>query len=455
MPIQSRNPATEEIMRTFDELTESDLQLKLEKASSTFSIWKNSSIQERAEHLRKLAATLEQNKDIAAKAATLEVGQPISAAKNEIDKCILLCNYYADNLGFFLISETVKTEAHESYITYEPMGVILGIAPWNFPYWMALRFIIPTISAGNTVVLKHASNVPESAQVIEYLLLKAGFPEGVMQTLLVSSDKVASLIENPVIKGVSFAGSETAGSIVASQSAKAVKKSLLELGGNDAFIVLPDANLEIAAKVLVDNRLRNAGQACNSPKRTLIPDTQHDQFLSLVLKEVEKTNVGDPLDEKTDMGPLSSQNALEHVHSQVEKSIQSGAKLEKGGKRINRTGFFYEPTILSNVKPGMPVFDEEVFGPVIAITTYSSIEEAIQLANKTKYGLGASLWTENAAEAKQYIPLLETGNVFINQPVRSDVRLPFGGTKHSGYGRELGAFGIKEFMNVKSVVIKG
>lgn len=454
MAIVSRNPANGMVNAEFSELSDVEIQIKLEKAHSAFSSWKISSYEERNILLCSLAEKLIKNKEKIADIITSEIGQPIKSVYGEIEKCAATANYYEGNLQEFLKDEVVQTEASVSKVVFEPLGVILGIAPWNFPFWMAFRFIIPTIAAGNTVLLKHSSNVPLSAMEIERIILEAGFPEGVMQTLLVGSGKVEQIISNDIVKAVSFAGSKNAGAVVASAAGANIKKSLLELGGSDPFIVFPDADLMTCSKTLVDGRLRNAGQACNSPKRLFVHESIYSEYLELIKERLSITKMGDPFKLDTEIGPISTEKGIIEVESQVSDSIHKGAVLEMGGKRLAGEGYFFEPTILSNVAPGMRVFDEEVFGPVIVITKFSDTEELIKLANMSEYGLGASIWTNNMELVKDLIPKLETGNVFVNQAVRSDPRLPYGGAKKSGYGRELGSFGIKEFTNIKTVVIK-
>jgi len=454
MAIATTNPATEELIKEYSEISEEDLQQKIELSKKAFATWKDSSCEERNRLLTNLADILIERKEELAKSATLEIGQPIKSVYSEIEKSSLLARYYEGNISEFLKDEVIETEAMASYVKYEPLGTILGIAPWNFPFWMAFRFIIPTISAGNTVLLKHSSNVPQSALLIEEVMTQAGFPKGVFQTLLVSSGRVESIIRDPRVNGVSFSGSENAGSKVSAIAGSEIKKSLLELGGSDAFIILKDADIESTVNTLVDNRLRNAGQACNSPKRVFVQEDIYTQFIKLAKERLAKVKMGDPFDLTTEIGPVATEQGLNEVQRQVLESIEKGAKLEVGGNRAKGKGYFFEPTIVSNVRPGMPLFDEEVFGPVLAVCKFTTMQEAIELANNTKYGLGASIWTKDINYAKQFIPKFEVANVFINQPVRSDPRLPYGGIKRSGFGRELSYFGIREFTNIKTVVIK-
>ncbi|RMD77381.1 NAD-dependent succinate-semialdehyde dehydrogenase [Candidatus Dojkabacteria bacterium] len=449
----SKNPFTGVINAQFDDLADIEIQRRLEKAQMAFENWKNTDFEYRNNLLSKLSEKLIENKSSLANIITDEIGQPIKASLSEIEKCAKTALYYEGKIEDFLRPDSVKTESNESMVVYEPLGVILGIVPWNFPFWMAFRFIIPTISAGNVVVIKHASNVPISAIKIEELMLEAGFPEGVVQTLLIGSNKVEQVIKNQIIKAISFSGSAEAGSIVASAAAREIKKSVLELGGSDPFIVFPDANLDTCSASLVEGRMRNSGQACNSPKRVFVHKQIEKAFVQLVAEKLSNIKMGDPKDPNTEVGPIATEKGLEILERQVSESISMGAKLIVGGKRANLQGLFFEPTILTNVQPNMPVFDQEIFGPVIAITTFEDIEQLITLSNQSEYGLGASIWTKDIEVAKLLIPKIEAGNVFINQLVRSDPRLPYGGIKKSGYGRELGSYGIKEFTNVKTIVV--
>lgn len=454
MAILSKNPANGSINATFEDITDDVISLKIDIAQKTFQSWRKSDYKSREEMLCKLGDVLIENKEKIAHTITSEIGQPIKAVYGEIEKCAATAKYYEGKIEQFLKDEFVDTEASLSKVSYEPLGVIFGISPWNFPFWMAFRFIIPTIAAGNTVLLKHASNVPLSAMLIEEMMIKAGFPEGVMQTLLIGSSKVENIIKDSRIRGVSFAGSKGAGAKVAGLAGNNIKKSLLELGGSDPFIVFPDGDLMTCSKNLVDGRLRNAGQACNSPKRVFVHKDIFEMYVELVINRLKEVKMGDPIETDTEVGPISTEAGLKEVEEQVKDAISKGANLLLGGKKVEGDGLFFEPTIITNALPGMRIFDEEVFGPVISITAFSSEDEVIELANKSEYGLGASIWTSNIEMAKNMIPRIEAGNVFVNQAVRSDPRLPYGGIKNSGYGRELGSFGIKEFTNIKTVVIK-
>lgn len=454
MSMVSKNPANGLINGVFDDISDNDINQKIELANKIFYKWKNTDYKTREELLCKLGDVLIENKNKIAHTITSEIGQPIKSVFAEIEKCAATAKYYEGNIEQFLKDEIIKTEASLSKVKYEPLGVILGIAPWNFPFWMAFRFIIPTIAAGNTVLLKHASNVPFCAMLIEEMMSKAGFPEGVMQTLLIGSSKIKNIIKDSRIRGVSFAGSKKAGAEVAGLAGNNIKKSLLELGGSDPFIVFPDADLITCSKTLVEGRLRNAGQACNSPKRVFVHTEIFEMYLKLVIDKMKQVKMGDPTEEDTEVGPISTETGLKEVEDQVKDAVSKGANLLLGGKKVDGSGLFFEPTLLTDVVPGMRVFDEEVFGPVVSITSFSGEDEVIELANKSEYGLGVSIWTSNIEMAKNLIPRIEAGNVFVNQAVRSDPRLPYGGIKNSGYGRELGSFGIKEFTNIKTVVIK-
>jgi succinate-semialdehyde dehydrogenase/glutarate-semialdehyde dehydrogenase len=376
--------------------------------------------------------------------------KPISQAIAEVEKCALLCNYYFENAELFLVTKSIKTEATESFVTFEPLGVILGVMPWNFPFWQVFRFAVPTIIAGNTVVVKHASNVPKSANLIQEIFEKAGFPKACYQDLPISSSEVANIIANPIIKAVSLTGSEQAGIAVATEAGKHLKKCVLELGGSNAFIILEDANLDKAVATAVNARMQNAGQSCIAAKRFLVHEDIEEEFVAKFKVAIQNLKTGNPLDKETQIGSLARLDLAEELDVQVQKSIQMGAQLILGGKRNNA---FYEPTILTNVTPQMPVFFEETFGPVAAIITFKTIEETIELSNESQFGLGVSIFTQDIDFIKTKISAFNEGAVFINEMVKSDPRLPFGGIKKSGYGRELAEDGIKEFVNVKTVVI--
>lgn len=426
------------------------MQHLLKVSENTQLSWRNLSIQNRISFLPQLAQLLLENKEAYATCITTEMHKPISQAIAEVEKCALLCNYYHENAETFLATKNIHTEASESFVTNEPLGVILGVMPWNFPFWQVFRFAVPTIIAGNTVVVKHASNVPKSAELIQAIFEQASFPKGCYQDLPIPSSEVANIIANPIIKAVSLTGSEQAGIAVATEAGKHLKKCVLELGGSNAFIILEDANLEKAVATAVNARMQNAGQSCIAAKRFLVHENIAEEFIDKFKVAIQNLKTGNPLDKETQIGSLARVDLAKELEVQVQKSIEMGAKLIVGG---NRKDAFYEPTILTHVITEMPVFNEETFGPVAAIITFKTIEEAIKLSNQSKFGLGVSIFTQDIDFIKTKISSFNEGAVFINEMVKSDPRLPFGGIKKSGYGRELAEDGIKEFVNVKTVVI--
>ncbi|MGG7033830.1 MAG: NAD-dependent succinate-semialdehyde dehydrogenase [Flavobacterium sp.] len=426
------------------------MQTKLTHAQQAFQYWKTTTFKERTELLLKLKDVLAEHRIRYATLITQEMGKPITQSLAEIDKCGLLCEYYAQNSESFLQSKHIKTDAQESFVCYEPLGVLLGVMPWNFPFWQVFRFAVPAIMAGNTVVVKHASNVPQSAEAIESLFLESGFPTGIYQNLHIPSDKVAEVIANPIIKAVSLTGSEQAGSVVAAQAGKYLKKSLLELGGSNAFIVCEDADLDKTVSIAVNARMQNAGQSCIAAKRFLVHENIYDQFLERFKTAISQLKTGDPMNPETQIGSLARIDLAEELERQVQKSVEMGAQIILGGKR---NGAFYEPTILAQITPEMPVFKEETFGPVVALLSFSTLDEAIALSNQSDFGLGVSIFTTDISQIKTRIHEFNEGAVFINDLVKSDPRLPFGGIKKSGYGRELAKEGILEFVNTKTVVI--
>lgn len=455
MAIQSKNPATEEVLKTFEEISDEELERKLSVASETFKNWKKTSFKERADLMRKLGEYLRSHTEELSRLQMLEMGKTMKSGPVGIDKCASLCDYYADNAESILSAEILHTDKKEQYVEFDPLGVVLAVMPWNFPFWQVYRFAVPAIMAGNVGILKHASNVPQCAEAIEESFRIAGFPEGIFQNLFLSSSRVEGVIRDDRVVAVSLTGSEKAGSEVASVAAKEIKKAVLELGGSDPFVVFADADINESAKFAVMSRLQNnVGQSCISAKRFIIEESIKEEFTKKVVEEFSKLSVGDPSDKDTDVGPLATKQILEEVEKQVELSVSLGAKVAYGGARREGNGYFYLPTVLTNVKKGMPVYDEEVFGPVLPIILFKNEEEAIQIANDTRYGLGASIFTSDIVKAKRIIPLIEAGNVCINDMVKSDPRTPFGGVKRSGYGRELSDYGIKEFVNIKNVWIK-
>ncbi len=445
------NPFNETFLSEYQYITDIQAISYCEVCKRNFNIWKTYTLHERLKLIKKLIYTLSKDKQKLAKQCTLEMGKPIKQSVAEVEKCILLCEYYLDNALSFLSPRTIKTDGTESFVTFEPLGVILGVMPWNFPYWQVFRFAIPAIIAGNTVVLKHASNVAGCAILLEEIFTEAGFPEGTYKNLLISGEQVANIIDLPYIKGVSLTGSEKAGASVATRAAGNIKKSVLELGGSNAFILLEDADIEKAVATAVTARMQNVGQSCIAAKRFIVHQSIYDTFIEKFKIAIENLKTGNPMDEATDIGPLARVDLAEEIEKQVVKSVEMGAKIVIGGKRDRA---FYTPTIMTNITTDMPVFKEEIFGPVAPVIPFDTFEEAVELSNDTEFGLGVTIFTQDVESIKQKIHLFEEGAVFINALVKSDPALPFGGVKKSGYGRELAENGIKEFVNVKTVYIK-
>ena len=450
MPLQSINPATEEIIATYDEFSSAQIGEALAAASDAFPLWRATPFAERAQLMRAAAATLRDDKTRLATLITTEMGKPITEAEAEIEKCAWNCEYYAENAERFLADEAIATDARQSYVQFEPLGVVLAIMPWNFPFWQVIRFAAPTLMAGNTAVLKHASNVSGCALAIEDVFRKSGFPEGVFRTVLVSGSGVAGLIGDPRVRAVTLTGSDATGMSVASAAGRALKKTVLELGGSDPFIVLSDADLEAAAQTAARSRSFNSGQSCICAKRFMVVADVADEFEERFCAALASFKVGDPMDKATQVGPLARADLREALQKQVERSIEMGAKVLMGGKPREGRGFYYEPTVVTNLAPDMPVFKEETFGPVAAVVRARDTAQAIRMANHSVYGLGANLWTGDIDKGKELARQIEAGAVFINGMVASDPRLPFGGVKRSGYGRELSSFGIREFVNIKT-----
>lgn len=454
MPIATINPATGETLKSFDELTEQQLEQKLQLAASAFRTHKATSFAERAERLLQAATILEADKTKFARLMTTEMGKPIKGAISEVEKCALVCRYYAENGERHLADEIVETNATRSYIHFQPMGPVLAVMPWNFPFWQVFRFAAPALMAGNVGLLKHASNVPQCALAIEAIFLRAGFPEGVFQTLLIGAKMVEQVINDSRVVAATLTGSEPAGRSVASAAGKQIKKTVLELGGSDAFIVMQSARLDEAVNTAVKARTINSGQSCIAAKRFIVASEIYPEFERQFVEEMKALRVGDPMQEATDIGPLATEQILKDVSDQVQTSVAAGALVLTGGQKMKRPGNFYEPTVLANIPADSPASCEEVFGPVAMLFRVGTIDEAIALANNTSFGLGAAAWTNDATEKQRFIEELEAGSVFINGMVASDPRLPFGGIKNSGYGRELGEFGIREFVNIKTIWIK-
>lgn len=448
------NPATGELIRDYPEMPGEEVVRRLATAADAFALWRHNSFSERTARLHALAAALRQRKEELALLITDEMGKPVVQSEAEIEKCAWVCDYYVEHGPRMLADTPVETDALRSYIRYEPLGPVLAVMPWNFPFWQVFRFAAPAVVAGNVAVLKHASNVPGCALAIEDLFRQAEFMPGVMTSLLVPSSRVEDLIANPHVRAVTLTGSEQAGSRVASLAGREIKKTVLELGGSDPFIILSDADPELAAAMALDARMINTGQSCIAAKRFVVEEPLAGRFEEALVEKVEALAVGDPRDRQTQIGPLAREDLLSELDRLVSKSLAAGASLRVGGRRLDRPGYFYAPTVLGDVHPGMPVFDEETFGPVIAVTRAADRQQAIELANRSRYGLGATVLAHDVEEAQRSIvPAIEAGAVFVNGPVKSDPRLPFGGIKHSGYGRELAEFGIREFVNVKTVWI--
>ncbi|HJU64075.1 MAG TPA: NAD-dependent succinate-semialdehyde dehydrogenase, partial [Gemmatimonadaceae bacterium] len=454
MGIASINPATGAQLRAFDELSAEAMESKIALAAGTFAVVQRTSFADRARWLLRAAELLESEKAELGRLMTLEMGKPIAAAREEAAKCAWVCRYYAEHAERILGERRVPTDARDSYVMYQPMGVVLAIMPWNFPFWQVFRFAAPALMAGNVALLKHASNVPQCALAIEDLLLRSGAPAGVFQALLIGSSRVAPLLRDPRIAAVTLTGSEGAGRSVGKEAGESLKKSVLELGGSDAFVVMPSAHLAVAARTAVKARTINNGQSCIAAKRFIVHDAVADEFERRFVAGMEALRVGDPMDEHTDIGPLATADILRDVDQQVRSSVAAGATVLTGGRRLGGTGNYYAPTALTAVPPEAPAYREEVFGPVATLFRVRDATAAIALANDTTFGLGASAWTNDAAEQERFVRELQAGLVFVNGMVASDPRLPFGGVKHSGYGRELSEEGIREFVNVKTVVIQ-
>jgi succinate-semialdehyde dehydrogenase/glutarate-semialdehyde dehydrogenase len=454
MGIASTNPATGELLKTFTPLTDVQLAVKLELAAKTFSVYRSTSFAYRAERMLKAAEILEGEKESFGRLMSLEMGKPIRAAIDEAAKSAWACRYYLENAERFLSDETIETNANRSFVRYQPLGPVLAIMPWNYPFWQVIRFAAPALMAGNVGLLKHASNVPQSALAVEDVFLRAGFPPGVFQTLLIGAAKVDTVLSDPRIMAATLTGSEGAGIQIGISAAKRIKKVVLELGGSDPFIVMASANLEEAVATAVKARVANNGQSCIAAKRFIVEDSVADVFERELVRRMNALRVGDPLDPKTELGPLASAEAVRDLHDNVQKSIDAGARLLTGGKPLPGPGHFYPPTVLTDIPRNSPAYNEEFFGPVASVFRVKDADEAIRIANDTRFGLGASVWTKDFAERDRFIEELEAGMVFINKMVASDPRVPFGGVKQSGFGRELGVFGIREFTNIKTVWIE-
>jgi succinate-semialdehyde dehydrogenase / glutarate-semialdehyde dehydrogenase len=454
MAIATTNPATGEVLETFAPLSPSQIETKIALAASTFQRYRKTSFAERAAKLIRVAEILEEDKDECARLMTLEMGKPLKAAVGEAMKCATGCRYYAEHAEDFLADEVVETGAKRSFVRYLPMGPILAIMPWNFPFWQVFRFVAPALMAGNVGLLKHASNVPQCALKIEEIIRRAGFEEGVFQTLLIGSAAVDAILNDPRVMAATLTGSEQAGIQVGVSAAQRIKKVVLELGGSDPFIVMPSADLDAAVATAVEARVQNNGQSCIAAKRFIVSEKIADEFEKKFVARMQSLRIGDPMDEKTQLGPLANAEAVTSLDTDVQKSVNAGARVLTGGHPLKGPGYFYAPTVLTDIPKESPAYKEELFGPVASVFRVKDIEQAIQLANDSRFGLGASAWTNDPEETERFINELEAGMVFLNKMVASDPRVPFGGVKHSGHGRELGVHGIHEFVNIKTVWIQ-
>jgi acyl-CoA reductase-like NAD-dependent aldehyde dehydrogenase len=452
-PITSVNPATEEVLGRFDPFTADEVDRALDDAQDAFLVWRSRSIADRAVPMRRLAALLRERADRYGRLVTIEMGKPIAEAKAELEKCAWGCEYYAENAARYLADEVVETNAQRSLVAFQPLGIVLAVMPWNFPFWQVIRFAAPALMAGNAAVLKHASNVPQCALAIEEVVRDAGFPEGLLRTLLIPGSAVEPVIADPRIRAVTLTGSSDTGSRLAELAGRALKKTVLELGGSDPFIVLGDADIEAAAKVGARARNQNNGQSCIAAKRFIAVEPIARDFERRFAAEVEALRVGDPLDPNTQIGPLARADLRETLERQVRESVRMGARVLTGGERGTGRGWYYQPTVLADVTEDMPVFKEETFGPVAAVLRVRDADDAVRVANDSAYGLGASLWTRDVRLGEALARRIESGSVFVNGMVASDPRLPFGGVKRSGYGRELSLYGIKEFANIQTIWI--
>ncbi|MGA2645640.1 MAG: NAD-dependent succinate-semialdehyde dehydrogenase [Candidatus Sulfotelmatobacter sp.] len=457
MAIATINPATGETLRTFQPLSNDEIEQRLQLAVRTFHAERKTSFAERARRMVKAAEILERDKAKFAHLMTLEMGKPYKAAVAEAVKCTTACRYYAENAEKILSDEVVETGApigtKKSFIRYRPIGPILAVMPWNFPFWQVIRFAAPALMAGNVGLLKHASNVPQCALAIEQIFLEAGFPAGAFQTLLIGSQQVEAILNDPRVVAATLTGSEQAGIEVGVAAAKRIKKVVLELGGSDPFIVMPSADLDAAVATAVEARVINNGQSCIAAKRFIVHESIAAGFEKKFVDRMKNLRIGDPFDEKTELGPLATASAVKDLDADVQKTVKAGAQLLTGGHKLDRPGNYYAPTVLTNIPKESPAYREEFFGPVASLFRVKDIDEAISLANDSRFGLGASAWTSDDRERERFINELESGMVFINKMVASDPRIPFGGVKSSGHGRELATNGIREFMNIKTVWI--
>ena len=453
MAISTVNPATGEEVRTFEALTEEGIDEKIQHAADTFREYKKTSFAERAQMMLRAAEILEEEAEDFGRLMTSEMGKTLAAATAEAQKCARGCRYYAENAERFMADEEVELEGARAYIRYEPLGPILAIMPWNFPFWQVFRHAAPALMAGNVILLKHASNVPQCALAIEDIIHRAGFPEGAFQTLLIGSNQVQGVIDDPRVRAVTLTGSEGAGRSVGAEAGENIKPSVLELGGSDPFIVMPSADLEKAVSTAVTSRTLNNGQSCINAKRIIVHEEIADEFERRFVEKMSSLKVGDPMSEETEMGPLATPQILEDVDAQVRESVEAGARVLTGGKPMEGEGNFYPPTVITDIPKESPAYKEEIFGPVASLFKVGDIDEAIRVANDTSFGLGSSAWTGDPQEQERFVNEIEAGMVYINRMTESTPEIPFGGAKNSGYGRELSHFGIHEFTNIKTVWI--
>ncbi len=447
------NPATEENIEEFETAPDQEVRQVLEKSWETFQEWRKTGFEERRQKMRKVADLLRENSKELSETMTEEMGKPINSAKSEVEKCAWVCEHYASYAESYLSEKNIPTDAQKSTVRYEPLGPVFAIMPWNFPLWQVMRFAAPNLMAGNVGILKHAPNVPKTAAKIEEIFKDAGFSEGVFQNIYVTNDQASKIIADDRVRGVTLTGSTGAGKAVARQAGENLKKTVLELGGSDPFIILEDADIEKACEVATTSRLLNNGQSCIAAKRIIVHEDIADECLEMLKNQFESMQIGNPANEDVDIGPIARKDLRDELAAQVEESVKAGAEVVTGGSIPDRNGFFYEPTILRDIPEETPAYEEELFGPVASVFTVSSEKEAVEIANRTPYGLGASIWTQDLERAERLSRELEAGNVFVNELVKSDPRLPFGGVKNSGYGRELGEEGIKEFVNRKTLYI--
>jgi succinate-semialdehyde dehydrogenase/glutarate-semialdehyde dehydrogenase len=453
LSIATVNPANGETIQTFNAHTSREVDEKLTKARQAYASYRLTSFSERAAKMSRAGEILIERKDELGSLMTLEMGKPIKAGIAEAEKCASACFFYADEAEHMLEAIEVETRGGSGIVHFQPIGPILAVMPWNFPFWQVFRFVAPSLMAGNVGLLKHSSNVPQCALAIEQILLQAGFPEGVFQTLLIGSTEVAGIIADSRIAAVTLTGSEGAGRSVGEHAGRSLKKTVLELGGSDPFIVMPSADIAMAAKTAVTARMINNGQSCIAAKRFIIHESVYDQFVDQFVAGVKILKVGDPMDFNTEVGPLATESIRDELAAQVQKTVEMGARIMCGGKKVESAGFYYEPTVLADIPRGSPADEQELFGPVASVWKASDLDHAVEIANSTRFGLGASAWTNDESEQDRFIRDIESGLVFINGMVASEPALPFGGVKDSGYGRELGDFGIMEFVNIKSVKI--